>query len=698
MATNGSDEVIISGSNEAECSETMVEIKIKTLDSQTYTLKVNKFVPVPTLKQQIATVTGVLSEQQRLICRGKVLKDDQLLSAYHVEDGHTLHLVVRQPLQSSSSPPGLSGSESAPAADPVSDASRNRVAHSVVLGTFNIAEQGDGLMPDLNRIVSAVLSSIGIMGPSAEGVGVVRDYVPERFEMPGASSTMDTAQGQTEQVPQRDVSYGASHFPARAPSGPQHATVIPDSLATLSQYLSSLRREFSVDGRIPNNTSGGSETSGVEGQQSDAGVQSSEGQGPLPTPSSLAEVMHSAQRLLAEQASECLLQLAGQLQNQTNVNESLARMNIQSRALRSGVLLQNLGALLLELGRTTMTLRMGRSPSEAVVNAGPALFISRSGPNPIMVQPLPFQPGTSFGAFPSGGSNNVSGGSLGSGLLPRNIDIRIRTGSLMPNVNAASGEQAGGSQQPPTQVGMTRDASLGVQTSSSTAEASVRVLPVRTVVAAVPAINRPPDSANGGNGIGLFYPLLARFQHLRGGQPGSGDSASQTGNLNSSTNGSSVVSDTRTSDTLAPQHAAPSQNRQSQAHISSGMPQNSQESQSAISSSFDQLLRTIFSGEQFHINGGEVNLQHSTSVAGATQEQQGLEEPSRATDEGLFFSNLLQQVMPVISQSINENAGSAGPSDLSTEQVEVENPSNAGSSHVRRDPPSPPDSKRQKMV
>jgi len=40
--------------------------------------------PVPALKEQIATVTGVLSEQQRLICQGKVLKDDQLLSAYRI--------------------------------------------------------------------------------------------------------------------------------------------------------------------------------------------------------------------------------------------------------------------------------------------------------------------------------------------------------------------------------------------------------------------------------------------------------------------------------------------------------------------------------------------------------------------------------------------------------------------------------------
>ncbi|KAK6942218.1 Ubiquitin-like domain, partial [Dillenia turbinata] len=79
MGSNGADGIAKIG---AETSETTIEIKIKTLDSQTYTLRVDKQMPVPALKEQIALVTGVLSEQQRLICRGKVLKDDQLLSAY----------------------------------------------------------------------------------------------------------------------------------------------------------------------------------------------------------------------------------------------------------------------------------------------------------------------------------------------------------------------------------------------------------------------------------------------------------------------------------------------------------------------------------------------------------------------------------------------------------------------------------------
>ncbi|KAG6470782.1 hypothetical protein ZIOFF_071862 [Zingiber officinale] len=65
-------------------SQSTVEIKIKTLDSQTYTLQVEKSVPIPKLKEQIASITGVISEQQRLICRGKVLKDDEILSTYRI--------------------------------------------------------------------------------------------------------------------------------------------------------------------------------------------------------------------------------------------------------------------------------------------------------------------------------------------------------------------------------------------------------------------------------------------------------------------------------------------------------------------------------------------------------------------------------------------------------------------------------------
>ena len=44
MGSNGGDEVMISGTDESRHSEAIVEIKIKTLDSQTYTLQVDKCV------------------------------------------------------------------------------------------------------------------------------------------------------------------------------------------------------------------------------------------------------------------------------------------------------------------------------------------------------------------------------------------------------------------------------------------------------------------------------------------------------------------------------------------------------------------------------------------------------------------------------------------------------------------------------
>ncbi|KAI8032107.1 Ubiquitin-like domain-containing protein CIP73 [Camellia lanceoleosa] len=76
---------------------------------------------------------------------------------------------------------------------------------------------------------------------------------------------------------------------------------------------------------------------------------------------------------------------------------------------------------------------------------GPLVYISTSGPNPIMVQPLPFQLGTSFGAIPAGTvqlGSGLTGGSPGSGFHPRNIDIRIRTGSLMPSATVDQREPA----------------------------------------------------------------------------------------------------------------------------------------------------------------------------------------------------------------------------------------------------------------
>lgn len=51
-----------------------------------------------------------------------------------------------------------------------------------------------------------------------------------------------------------------------------------------------------------------------------------------------------------------------------------------------------------------------------------------------LVQPLPLQPGANFGSVPVGavqhGSGLAGSSAAGTAFLPRNIDIRIRTGAM----------------------------------------------------------------------------------------------------------------------------------------------------------------------------------------------------------------------------------------------------------------------------
>ncbi|KAL3673781.1 hypothetical protein V7S43_001474 [Phytophthora oleae] len=72
-----------------------LSLKVRTLDQKTYPITICAAASVPQLKELVAVETGVTLARQRLIYRGRVLKNDQTLSAYALEDGHVLHLVVR---------------------------------------------------------------------------------------------------------------------------------------------------------------------------------------------------------------------------------------------------------------------------------------------------------------------------------------------------------------------------------------------------------------------------------------------------------------------------------------------------------------------------------------------------------------------------------------------------------------------------
>ncbi|XP_022999151.1 large proline-rich protein BAG6-like isoform X2 [Cucurbita maxima] len=709
MGSNFIDETTSCG--EADGSETTIEIKLKTLDSQTYTLRVDKQMPVPALKEQIASVTGVLSEQQRLICRGKVLKDDQLLSAYHVEDGHTLHLVVRQPL-----PPSETLSNR-PETDPNSSTSRvhsNRVAPGVVIETFSMPVQGDGVPPEINRIVSAVLSSIGLSTSvtGSEVMDVVREIDQQRSgERVIAAGMIDLNQHQSGDNGSRPLSdrfHGTFGHPSIPSLGSFPPPVIPDSLATLSHYLTNMRRDFENIGRVGGNNGQEANIHGAEESSSNSSTRPSTTHESFPTPASLAEVMFSTRQMLTGEVSECLLQLGRQLENHRNVTDPTSRMNTQSSAWRSGVLFNNLGAYLLELGRTMMTLRMGQNPSEAVVNAGPAVFISQTGPNPIMVQPLPFQQNPSLGPVPMGNMQPspalIHG--LGSGFLPRRIDIQIRRGSptTAPNGNQ---EEHSGAQQPSGQQEAGRDVGENPTNQATTrivegpsvgGESGVRVVPLRTMVAALPGPFSRLSSNSSGNSIGLYYPVLGRFPH-----PASGIARGERGSQASSARQSTGLQNEQhtTLESVVEQLNAEEAARDARA-------QGNLESERQVPSNVVQFLRTLFPGGEINIEdasfqeiSGSVPAHHSMVASSSVSNVQ--ESDPRTTDEGMFLSNIFHQIMPFASQRGNDpdmpsvEANASENRNVSDSSAQASSNGDAETSRRRNDAESDaPSTKRQK--
>ncbi|XP_050892990.1 ubiquitin-like domain-containing protein CIP73 isoform X4 [Lathyrus oleraceus] len=408
-------------------SDSTVELNIKTLDSRNYTFQLQKNMPVSLFKQKIADQIGLPVHQQRLIFRGKVLKDEHLLSDYHVENGHTLHLVERQP-----NPPQTSASDSVETTntnssrgnDAGSGAPRNRVgqiSHSVVLGTFNVGEQVEGTAQDLTRVIGAVLNSIANGGQSTINL----PNSTQHTSAPPGNETEGNQNLAGNQAPSGQTFPGLAFQPmphvvqiptvAGAIPIPSFNAPIPDSLNTLSEFINRMEQILSQNGYGPNISSTNSGDQRVELASNTQG---------LPTLEALTTVLHRAEQLLGGQAVSALSHIAGRMEREGTSADLGVRGQIQSESVQIGIAMQHLGALLLELGRTMLTLRMGRSSAESVVNSGPAVYISPSGPNPIMAQPFPLQTSSLFGG-PLSSSTPATLGTVGVGTAPRNVNIHI---------------------------------------------------------------------------------------------------------------------------------------------------------------------------------------------------------------------------------------------------------------------------------
>ncbi|KAJ1269457.1 hypothetical protein BS78_07G213300 [Paspalum vaginatum] len=442
--------------NPPEDQESTIEINIKTLDSQVHKLRVNKNVPVSVLKEKIVDATGVPLDQQRLIFRGRVLKDDHLLSEYHLEDGFTLHLVARRAAEGQNS----------------SGASEGNTHPNV-----NVAGNG-GLLDDISRSVRDLLGSLGVA--MSGGVTSTSFSVPLATAPEGANNVPGRTQPVNPSQPGFSVTNHQIHVTQLQSAGaiPRNM-VIPDSMTTLSEYMERMDRVLQNNGTPPSRDS--------EGQQrpttDDANVNPR-----FPSPEVLASVIERAQQLLGGSAASALSHIAQRIRQDGGTGDASVRREIQTESVQLGIAMQHLGAMFFELGRTMMMLRTGLSPSEAFVNSGPAVYINSTGPNPIMVQPS-YQNTPPFGVPNIPVLGGISGAfgivdpsrSSGFGDPSRNINVQ----SSGPS--ATSGSSAGMTTTSEGIINGNRQDAARTQGGNPPGHSAATRGPTRTVVAAIPA-------------------------------------------------------------------------------------------------------------------------------------------------------------------------------------------------------------------
>ncbi|ETO79286.1 hypothetical protein F444_05987 [Phytophthora nicotianae P1976] len=80
-----------------------LHLRLKTLDERVFDVEAALSMSVADFRTKVALATSVPAPRQRLIYRGKLLKDGVALAAYDLQDGHTVHLVAKPPANTATS-------------------------------------------------------------------------------------------------------------------------------------------------------------------------------------------------------------------------------------------------------------------------------------------------------------------------------------------------------------------------------------------------------------------------------------------------------------------------------------------------------------------------------------------------------------------------------------------------------------------
>ncbi|EGC38624.1 hypothetical protein DICPUDRAFT_53205 [Dictyostelium purpureum] len=112
-----------------------MKINIKKLDGSVYNLEVTPETTIPELKQLIQDASSVPIPLQRVIYKGKYLRDEKDLQFYKIEDGVTLHLAERPPESTNPPPPSTSTTSTTSTSSSSSSSSTNRIPRNDLLNS-----------------------------------------------------------------------------------------------------------------------------------------------------------------------------------------------------------------------------------------------------------------------------------------------------------------------------------------------------------------------------------------------------------------------------------------------------------------------------------------------------------------------------------------------------------------------------------
>lgn len=274
-------------------------------------------------------------------------------------------------------------------------------------------------------------------------------------------------------------------------------------------------------------------------------------------------------------------------------------------------------------------------------------------------------------------------------------------------------------------------------------EAEVRVVPFRTVIAAVPASsgNRLTSDHASRGPMGIMYPVLARVQHMGSGNlvvtrpQGSDQPAASAANSVDLGGGNGGSGGQSLPETLIQQESIgiPGVDINGSAFGEVNMT-DSQGISSHIQNNLQQFLGTMFPGENIQVVGGDSsssdrqgnmdsNLSGNLPTAQNADNYPATTTTTRAGSasvEGTFLSNLLREIMPIISENReaadssntispssettttttnNNNNNNGNRQDSAQDQEDVDRGTSSSRSNSRNDPPSSeqqPNPKRQR--